>query len=148
MNVSDFLENLDQSSKYTVAKQNKVSLKQCSSVISIETADAKVDWHIRNFLRLCTLGGEQTANEGTHQLETHGRRACQIRRGLLRIITSTKLMDKMMVAVRGMRQPNGTNSLKPQKQQLQTHPYRVVEFGILCLLDKMKLPGFQPFVKC
>ena len=102
-------------------------------------------------LEIVYFRGEQTANEGTHQLETHGGRV-QDREGvvsvLLRIITRTKLMDKMMVAVRGMRQPNGTNSLKPQKQQLRTHPYRVVEFGILCLLDKMKLPGFQPFVKC
>ena len=68
-------------------------------------------------LEIVYFRGEQTANEGTHQLETHGGRV-QDREGvvsvLLRIITSTKLMDKMMVAVRGMRQPNGTNSLKEQ----------------------------------
>ena len=54
-------------------------------------------------LEIVYFRGEQTANEGTHQLETHGGRV-QVREGvavLLRIITRTKLMDKMMVAVRG-----------------------------------------------
>ena len=64
----------------------------------LEIGEAKVDWHIRNFLRLCTLGEKQTANEGTHQLETHGGRVSQVG-GYSEVLLRTKLMDKMMVAL-------------------------------------------------